>query len=203
MTGLFLVFEGGDGVGKSTQVELLAQWLTERGERVLVTHEPGGTPVGQKLRQIVLDPGSGAIDARAEALMLAADKAQHLYEVVRPALVAGITVVCDRYVDSMVAYQGAGRELGTEEIARLADWATAGVVPDLTVLLDTDPDRAVHLKPDLDRIEEAGTDFHRRVREGFLACAAAAPERYLVLPARTSIEGIAEQIRERVAELLP
>lgn len=202
MTGLFIVFEGGDGVGKSTQAALLAQWLQDQGHRVLTTHEPGDTPVGLKLRQIVLDPASGDLDPRAEALMLAADKAQHLYEVVRPALAAGMTVVCDRYVDSMVAYQGAGRQLGHEEISGLARWATAGIVPDLTVLLDVAPDLAVHQKPDRDRLEDAGDDFHQRVRQGFLACAEAAPERYLVLTARTGIDSIAAVIQTRVSELI-
>lgn len=202
MTGRFVVFEGGDGVGKSTQVALLAQWLDEIGYQVLTTHEPGDTPVGLKLRRMVLDPASGDIDSRAEALMLAADKAQHLYEVVRPALAAGTMVVCDRYVDSMVAYQGAGRGLGTEEVAQLAEWATQGMVPDLTVLLDVDPDEAVHQKPDRDRLEDAGDDFHERVRQSFLVCADAAPERYLVLPARESIETIGEAVRARVATLL-
>lgn len=202
MTGLFIVFEGGDGVGKSTQVAHLAQWLHEQGHRVLTTHEPGDTPVGLKLRQIVLDPASGDLDPRAEALLLAADKAQHLYEVVRPALAAGMIVVCDRYVDSMVAYQGDGRKLGRDAITGLAQWATAGIVPDLTVLLDVAPDLAVHQKPDRDRLEDAGDDFHQRVRDGFLACAEAAPERYLVLPARTGIESLALAIRTRVADLI-
>lgn len=202
MTGLFIVFEGGDGVGKTTQVAQLAQWLNEQGHRVLTTHEPGDTPVGVKLRQIVLDPASGDLDSRAEALLLAADKAQHLYEVVRPALAAGMIVVCDRYVDSMIAYQGAGRELGHDEITGLARWATAGIEADLTILLDVAPDLAVHKKPDRDRLEDAGDGFHERVRQGFLACAETAPERYLVLPARTGIESLAATIRTRVADLL-
>lgn len=200
--GRFLVFEGGDGVGKSTQVALLRDWLSEEGHRVLVTHEPGDTALGQRIRQIVLDPTDREIDPRAEALMIAADKAQHLYEVVRPALAAGTTVVCDRYVDSMIAYQGAGRELGVAQTRDIAAWATGGLVPDLTILLDVEPDAAVHQKADKDRLEGAGEDFHHRVRREFLACAEAAPERYLVLPARDSIEAIATAIRERLKELL-
>ncbi|MDO5683688.1 MAG: dTMP kinase [Propionibacteriaceae bacterium] len=202
MTGLFIVFEGGDGVGKSTQVRHLSEWLREQGQQVLVTHEPGDTEVGLKLRQIVLDPATGHIDPRAEALLLAADKAQHLHELVRPALASGTVVVCDRYVDSMIAYQGAGRELEAEDVAHLAHWATAGLVPDLTILMDVEPAQAVHQKTDRDRLEDAGAAFHQRVREGFLACAEAAPERYLVLHARDELATNVAAVRARVAELI-
>ncbi len=196
------MFEGGDGVGKSTQVRHLAEWLQNEGHRVLVTHEPGDTPVGLKLRQIVLDPATGDIDPRAEALLLAADKAQHLYEKVRPALASGVMVVCDRYVDSLIAYQGVGRQLGAQEVADLARWATADIVPDLTILMDVEPARAVHQKTDRDRLEDAGAEFHQRVRQGFLACAEAAPERYLVLHARDKLEHNVAAVRARVAELI-
>lgn len=202
MSGLFIVFEGGDGVGKSTQVTRLVAWLTQQGHRVRTTRQPGDTAIGLQLRQIVLDPASGDVDPRAEALLLAADKAQHLHEVVRPALAEGKVVVCDRYVDSMVAYQGAGRELDAREVADLARWATAGLVPHLTILLDVAPERAVHRKQDRDRVEDAGTAFHERVRQGFLACAEAAPGRYLVLPGLTGIDSLAAAIRSRVAGLL-
>lgn len=200
--GIFLVFEGGDGAGKSTQVALLRQWLTRRGHRVRVTHEPGDTALGQRVRRMVLDPTAGEIDPRAEALLIAADKAQHLREVVRPALAAGAVVVSDRYVDSMIAYQGAGRQLGVRETTEIADWATGGLLPDLTIVLDVAPEQAVHRKAAPDRVEGAEGDFHCRVRQQFLRCAEAAPARYLVLPARESIESIAQAVRERVSDLL-
>ena len=133
---LFVVFEGGDGVGKSTQCRLLAEWARRRGVPARLTFEPGDTAAGRMIRRIVLDPATGDLDPRAEALLYAADKAHHLYEVVRPALERGEMVICDRYVDSMLAYQGAGRVLDLAEVAEIARWATAGLVPDLTVLLD-------------------------------------------------------------------
>ena len=199
---MFVVFEGGDGAGKSTQVRRLADSLTERGERVVLTHEPGDTELGQQIRRIVLDPSTGEVDLRAEALLIAADKAQHLAEVVRPALADGAVVVCDRYIDSMIAYQGAGRGLGDDQVAGLVGWATAGLLPDLTVLLDVDPDEAVHRKESKDRLEGLGVEFHARVRDAFLELAAADPDRYLVLPARRSREEIAAAVAERVAGLL-
>lgn len=202
MSGLFVVFEGGDGVGKTTQVERLVTWLRDAGHRVVRTHEPGDTALGRQIRALILDPDTGVIDHRAEALLLSADKAQHLTEVVRPALAAGAVVVSDRYVDSMIAYQGAGREIGPAEVAELAEWATGGLRADLSVLLDLTPAEAVDLKADKDRLEGAGVDFHARVRAGFLACAEADPGRYLVLPARDSREDIEAAVRARVGLLL-
>ncbi len=203
MSGLFVVFEGGDGVGKSTQAGLLAEWAREQGVPARVTFEPGDTAAGRLIRRIVLDPATGDLDPRAEALLYAADKAHHLHEVVRPALARGELVVCDRYIDSMLAYQGAGRVLDLAEVAEIARWATAGLLPDLTVLLDLEPERAVGTIADPDRLEGAGADFHQRARVLFLELAARAPERYLVLPARESVERIAGQVRRRVAALLP
>ena len=162
MTGLFVVFEGGDSVGKTTQVALLGAWLADRGVPHVVTRQPGGTEVGAELRRLVLDPSFGDVSPRAEALMYAADKAQHVHELVSPALVSGQVVVCDRYVDSMVAYQGAGRALGQAEVSRIAWWAVGGLRPDLTVLLDADPGDAVARIKDKDRLESAGLDLHRR-----------------------------------------
>lgn len=202
MSGLFVVFEGGDGVGKSTQAGLLAEWAREQGVPARVTFEPGDTAAGRLIRRIVLDPATGDLDPRAEALLYAADKAHHLHEVVRPALARGELVVCDRYIDSMLAYQGAGRVLDLAEVAEIARWATAGLLPDLTVLLDLEPERAVGTIADPDRLEGAGADFHQRARVLFLELAARAPERYLVLPARESVEWIAGQVRRRVAALL-
>ncbi|WGT47641.1 dTMP kinase [Tessaracoccus lacteus] len=203
MTGLFVVFEGGDSVGKTTQVALLGAWLADRGVPHVVTRQPGGTEVGAELRRLVLDPSFGDVSPRAEALMYAADKAQHVHELVSPALDSGQVVVCDRYVDSMVAYQGAGRALGQAEVSRIAWWAVGGLRPDLTVLLDADPGDAVARIKDKDRLESAGLDVHRRARQFFLDLAAAEPDRYLVLNARWTREEIAAAIRDRLLPMLP
>lgn len=203
MSGVFVVLEGGDGAGKSTQVTRLARWLAEEGREVVVTRQPGGTAIGDQVRHLVLDPDWGDVDARAEALLYAADKAQHLHEVVRPALDRGAVVVCDRYVDSMVAYQGAGRVLAERAVRAIADFATGGLLPDLTVLLDIDPDHAVARKSAKDRLEGAGDAFHRRVRDGFLRLAANDPERYLVVPARDTRDAIEAAIQTRLRPLLP
>jgi dTMP kinase len=200
--GLFVVFEGGDGVGKTTQVELCCRWLAEQGYEVVRTFEPGDSPVGAAIRRIVLDPATGEMSPRAEALLYAADKAQHLYAVVEPALRRGAVVVSDRYVDSMLAYQGAGRVLALEEVEQVARWATEDLRPNLTVVLDTEPERAVHVKADLDRLEAAGAGFHERARRLFLELAAREPEHYLVLDARMSPEEIAAQVVERLTPLL-
>lgn len=200
--GLFIVFEGGDGVGKSTQVDRLCRWLTDRGEEVVRTFEPGDSEVGRQIRRLVLDPATGEMSPRAEALLYAADKAQHLYAVVTPALHRGAVVVCDRYVDSMIAYQGAGRVLQPAEVEQVARWATEDLRPDLTVLLDVDHRQAVSVKADKDRVEAAGDDFHGRARVHFLALAAREPARYLVLDARDTREAIAGRIAERMTGLL-
>jgi dTMP kinase len=200
--GLFVVFEGGDGVGKTTQVELCCRWLDEQGYEVVRTFEPGDSAVGAAVRRIVLDPATGEMSPRAEALLYAADKAQHLHEVVRPALDRGAVVVCDRYVDSMLAYQGAGRVLAPTEVEQLARWATEDLRPHLTVVLDTEPGQAVHAKTDQDRLEAAGEVFHDAVRGHFLELARREPEHYLVLVARGTREEIAAQVRERLAPLL-
>lgn len=202
MTGLFVVFEGGDGAGKSTQVKRLASWLADRRIPHVVTRQPGGTPIGGKLRAILLDPAHPELAPLTEALVYAADKAQHVVEVVVPALQRGEVVVCDRYVDSMIAYQGAGRVLDLEEVAQVAAWATGGLTPHLTVLLDADPADAVAHILNQDRLEAADIDFHRRTREHFLHLASLAPDRYLVLSARDSRESIAARVTEAVEALL-
>ena len=200
--GIFIVFEGGDSVGKSTQVDLLCRRLAALGLEVIGTFEPGDSEAGALIRRIVLDPSTGDLSPRAEALLYAADKAHHLYAVVRPALARGAVVVCDRYVDSMLAYQGAGRVLELAEVELIARWATEDLRPDLTVLLDVEPGHAVGAKADKDRLEDAGDVFHQRVREHFLGLAARDPEHYLVLDARGTREDIAEAIAARVSELL-
>ncbi|WP_420176852.1 dTMP kinase [Luteococcus sp. OSA5] len=202
MSGLFVVFEGGDSAGKSTQVRQLAAWLREVGQAYRVTHEPGDSWLGGQIRKLVLSPDSGDITARAECLLYIADKAQHVVEVIKPALARGEVVVCDRYVDSTIAYQAAGRALPPDDVETIALWATQNLRPDLTVLLDADPQQAVKRIAAKDRIESAGDDFHQRVRDGFLRLAERDPEHYLVLPARDSIESIAQRVRERVLELI-
>jgi len=200
--GLFVVFEGGDGVGKTTQVERLVRRLASSGREVVQTFEPGDTAAGQRIRALVLDPATGELSPRAEALLYAADKAHHVDALIRPALAAGAVVVCDRYVDSMLAYQGAGRVLDPRETERIARWATGDLRPHLTVLLDLDPVEAFRAKTGLDRVEAAGAEFHDRVRRSFLALATADPEHYLVLPARRSPDDLAADIARRVGDLL-
>jgi dTMP kinase len=200
--GIFIVFEGGDGVGKTTQVDILCKWLANAGHDVLKTFEPGDSTVGAMIRQIVLDPATGEMSPRAEALLYAADKAQHVFAVVRPALERGAVVVCDRYVDSMLAYQGAGRVLQLADLERIAHWATEDLQPDLTVVLDAELRDGVHAKSDKDRLESAGEKFHERTRLFFLELARREPERYLVLDARASREEIAAWVAARVAPLL-
>ncbi|MFJ4999652.1 dTMP kinase [Microbacterium sp. NPDC088619] len=203
--GIWITLEGGDGSGKTTQSNLLAQWMTDEGRTVVRTREPGGSEVGQLIRDIVLHH-RGDIAPRAEALLYAADRAHHVATVVRPALARGEVVLQDRYLDSSVAYQGAGRVLDGNEIRNLSLWAAEGALPDLTVLLDLDPESArVRLdsadKP-FDRLEAEKTEFHARVRDAYLALARSEPQRFLVLDAAATPEIIAEQIRERVAPLI-
>jgi dTMP kinase len=204
--GLFIAFEGGDGAGKSTQAQLLAESLQAQGHRVLRTREPGGTPIGEKLRSLVLDHGQGEIDARSEALIFAASRAAHAVQVLRPALDAGEIVVTDRFIDSSVAYQGAGRSLGTERIRELNDWATDGLWPDLTVLLDVTPEqgrrRRTAGQAAEDRLESEPDDFHARIRQAFLDRADASPGRYLVLDAAGAAEDLAVAVLQRVEQLL-
>lgn len=205
-SGLWITFEGGDGSGKTTQATRLEQWLRESGRTVVRTREPGGTEVGVLVRDIVLHH-RGEVAARAEALLYAADRAQHVETLVRPALARGEIVVQDRYLDSSVAYQGAGRVLDAGEIRQLSLWATGGALPDVTVLLDLDPASARSRldaadKP-FDRLEAEKDDFHARVRGAFLDLAAAEPQRFLVIDATAGVDEIADAIRERVAGLLP
>lgn len=210
-SGLFVVFEGGEGSGKSTQLELLAQALRSEGRDVVVTREPGATELGERIRSLLLERSSGDSGAaspspRAEALLYAADRAHHVATVVRPALAAGRIVISDRYIDSSLAYQGAGRTLPVEEVAWLSAWATGGLQPDLVILLDIDP--AVGLarvagRGRADRLEAENVRFHERVRYAFLDLAAKDPKRYVVIDATQAPEEIARQVAERVRLLLP
>lgn len=201
-TGLFVCFEGGEGAGKSTQSRLLRDWLVERGATVLLTFEPGDTAVGKELRRIVLDPATGELSDRTEALLYAADKAEHVDHVVLPALARGEVVITDRYVDSTLAYQGAGRTLDVAEVEAVARWATGDLRPHLTVVLDLAPEAGLGRFDERDRIEGQSLEFHQRVRQGFLGLAAADPDHYVVLDARAPIEEIAASIRDRVEPLL-
>lgn len=205
--GIFITLEGGDGAGKTTQAELLQEWFAARGREVVRTREPGGTPLGAEIRRLLLHGGDeiGAVDPRAEALLYAADRAQHVAAVVRPALARGAAVVQDRYIDSSLAYQGAGRVLDVGEVRALSEWAVEGLWPHLTVLLDLPTAAAAARRRARggasDRLEAEAEAFHDAVRSGFLALAAAEPERFLVLDATAPVDELHERIIARVAEL--
>jgi dTMP kinase len=193
-----VALEGGEGTGKSTQGRLLAGHLERSGHSVLVTREPGGTPVGEAIRSLVLDPATGLLADRAEALLYAADRAHHVATVVRPALARGITVITDRYLDSSLAYQGAGRTLDRDEVEHLSQWATEGLLPDVTLVLDIDPEVGLVRAGRPDRLEAEPMDFHRRVRQGFLDLVARDPSRYAVIDADRSIAEVAADVAAAV-----
>jgi dTMP kinase len=202
--GVFLALEGGEGAGKSTQARLLAIWLREQGFDVVTTHEPGATKIGLRLRALLLDTAHAGLSPRAEALMYAADRAEHVQSVIIPALERGAIVVTDRYVDSSLAYQGGGRQLPVGEIAELNAWATDGLVPDLTILLDLPPATGLGRRvSSADRLESEPVEFHQRVRSAFRSRAAADPARYLVLDAARPEAEVSRDIQVRVRDLLP
>jgi dTMP kinase len=205
VTGLFITFEGGDGSGKSTQSELLAAWLSEQGKTVVMSREPGGTELGNELRDIILHR-RGYIAPRAEALLYAADRAHNIATKVRPAIERGDVVIQDRYLDSSVAYQGAGRVLDPTEVRNVSLWATEGLLPNLTILLDLDEGvgrtRLDESRTKYDRLEAEKQEFHARVRAAYLDLAAAEPARFLILAATDSVDSLALAIRSRVADLL-
>ena len=201
--GLFVAFEGGEGAGKSTQARLLRDWLSADGYEVVLTHEPGDTMVGQTIRHIVLSPDTGELDHRAEALLYAADKAEHIHKLVNPALARGAVVITDRYVDSTLAYQGAGRDLVTADVEDIARWATSHLRPHLTVLLDVDPEQGLCRFVTQDRLEAEPLEFHKRVRASFLALAETDLEHYLVLDAHADRDAIFAGVRARIVDLLP
>ena len=201
-TGVFVCFEGGDGSGKSTQSKALGEWLASEGYGVRLTFEPGDTEVGRILRDIVLSPSTGELSDRTESLLYAADKAEHIRQVVQPALDRGEVVITDRYVDSMLAYQGAGRPLELAEVEHVARWATHDLRPHLTVVLDLEPDHGLGRFAERDRIEGESVEFHERVRRAYLDLAAREPEHYLVLDARLPVNLVAAAVQAAVQPLL-
>jgi dTMP kinase len=204
MSGLFVVLEGGDGAGKSTQADLLVRWLQDGDREAVRTHEPGDSPIGPAVRSVLLSTSSRGMSPWAEALLYAADRAEHVAAVVRPALDRGAVVVSDRYLDSSVAYQGVSRGLGADRVEQISLWATDGLRPDLTVLLDLDPALALgRFTGPADRLESEPLVFHRQVRRAFLDLAARDPHRYLVLDATAPVEQVQDAIRARLAPLLP
>jgi dTMP kinase len=198
VSGRFIAFEGGEGCGKSTQAERLASAIG-----ALLTHEPGGTELGGLVRGVLLDPSTQAVEPRAEALLMAADRAQHVTEIVRPALEMGRHVVTDRYAASSIAYQGFGRGLPVDEVRSLSDWATGGLWPDLTILLDVSPEVAgTRLGHTLDRFEREDEGFHQRVAEGFRQLALADPGGWVVLDGTASIDDVTDAVRAAVRDRL-
>lgn len=203
-TGVFVVFEGGEGSGKSTQCRMLVEWLSELDYPVELTREPGGTALGQQLRRLLLDPATGELSARAETLIYLADKAEHVDRVLLPGLADGSVVISDRYVDSTLAYQGAGRSLHPAELEPMARWATSGLRPHLTIVLDVDPVLGLERAGSSpDRIESEPLEFHQRVRQHFLDLAAADPAHYAVISADQTPEDIHIAIRAALAAWLP
>lgn len=199
--GVFITFEGGDGAGKSTQVRILVEWLNSIDRPAIATEEPGGTVLGRGIRDLLLF--GEEMNPRAEALLYAADRSHHADSVIRPALERGAIVVSDRYVDSSVAYQGIGRELGAEWVEKINLWGAGGLTPDLTILLDLDPRHLPErITRDFDRLERAGEDFHARTRQAFLDLAAAHPERVVVVEAARPVEEVAADVRAVVKRRL-
>ncbi len=200
--GLFVAFEGGERVGKSTQLRALGEHLARRGVAHVLTREPGGNPAAEAIRDVVLHPRYAGLDVRAEALLFAAARGEHVRDVVRPALERGEVVVTDRYLDSSVAYQGVARGLGRDVVEGLSLWATRGLVPDLTVVLDADETTGLARVAEPDRLEAESSQFHGVVRRAFLGLAARAPHRYLVLDASQPVDAVASAVAARVDELL-
>ena len=198
--GVFITFEGGDGSGKSTQIQPVRDWFESRGREVIVTREPGGTELGTEIRRLVQN-GPEDVDARTEALLYAADRAYHVATVIRPALERGAVVLGDRYIDSSLAYQGAARSLGVDEIASLSAWATRGLYPSLTFLLDLPPEVGARRRTDApDRMERESMDFHERVRHEYLRLADAEPDRFVVIDAVGTVDEVFSEIRGVLVE---
>lgn len=199
--GVFIVFEGGEGIGKTTQAKLLKAWLEQEGERVVLSREPGGSDLGIEIRKILLSHATGEISPRAEALLYAADRAHHVYSLIRPALAAGEVVISDRYFDSSIAYQGAGRVLEPGEVARISRWATESLFPTLTIIIDLPAEIGLGRLKSKDRLEAQPLAFHERVRQEFLQLSLLDPERYFIVDGNKSIEDIHSDIITRVSEI--
>ncbi len=202
MTGLFIVFEGGDGGGKSTQVARLVESLRAANHVVVATREPGGTRIAEKIRHVILDPENIELCDRAEALLYAASRAEHVHHVVKPALDRGEIVVSDRYMDSSIIYQGLGRGLGAEDVRNVNLWATEGLRPDLTIVLDVPADFGLERVGTPDRLELAPLEMHQRIREYYVEMAASDPDHYFLINARQEIDIIAQAVLVRVTELM-
>ncbi len=202
MTGYFIAFEGGEGVGKSTQEALLAQYLTEVGKTVIRTREPGGTPAAEQIRNTVLSREHEGMNPQSEALLFAAARGDHVARVIRPAIARGEVVICDRYIDSSIAYQGFARALGADRVRDLSMWATGGLLPDLTIVLTLDPEVSMKRVINPDRLESEPMQYHRDVAAAFLEIVALDPGRYLVVDAAGTKEEIAQVIRQRVMQEL-
>ena len=198
--GMFITFEGGDGSGKSTQIQSVRDWFESRGREVIVTREPGGTELGTEIRRLVQN-GPEDVDARTEALLYAADRAYHVATVIAPALERGAVVLGDRYIDSSLAYQGAARSLGVDEIASLSAWAARGLYPSLAFLLDLPPEVGARRRTDApDRMERESMDFHERVRHEYLRLADAEPDRIVVIDAVGTVDEVFSEIRGVLVE---
>jgi len=202
MAGLFIAFEGGEGVGKSTQEAILGAYLEQQGHTVVRTREPGGTPAAEVIRDLVLSHEYTGLNPRSEALLFAAARGDHVERIIRPALDRGNIVICDRYIDSSVAYQGYARDLGADRVRNLSLWATNNLIPDLTVVLTIDPEISLARVTNHDRLESEPIEYHRAVSQAFFDLAAQEPSRYLVLDASSDIDSIALAIQQRVNQEL-
>ena len=196
---MFITFEGPDGSGKTTQIRLLAEWLREQGREVVLTREPGGTEIGDQIRAVLHDPYNTAMGARAEILLYSADRAQHVAQLIRPALAAGKVVVSDRYADSTLAYQGHGRGLDLEVLRTITTFATSGLTPDLTFYLDVTPEEGLQRRrlggDEWNRLDAEALEFHQRVRDGYLRLVEQELERWVVVDAARSVEEVQTEIR--------
>jgi dTMP kinase len=202
MSGLFIAFEGGEGVGKSTQEAILGAYLEQQGHSVVRTREPGGTPAAEAIRHLVLSHDYDGLNPRSEALLFAAARGDHVVRVIRPALERGDVVICDRFIDSSVAYQGVARQLGVDWVRNLSLWATNNLIPDLTIVLTIDPEVSLARVTNHDRLESEPLEYHRSVTQAFLDLAAQEPSRYLVVDASQEIDVISQMIRVRVDQEL-
>lgn len=199
MRGVFITFEGPEGSGKTTQLRLLAPWLAEQGYPVLTTREPGGTPIGEAIRTVLHDPAHREMHPRAEILLYSASRAQHVAQLIRPALAEGRVVLCDRYYDSTYAYQGYGRGLDLATLRAITTFATDHLVPDLTVFLDVPSELGLQRRRasgPLNRLDQETLDFHQRVREGYLALMAQEPQRWVLIPAEDPLDAVQARLRE-------